>query len=142
MSSTLPQPHLIAEIEETRCIGCTLCREACPENAIVGAVKQIHTILDDLCTGCDRCRPLCPVSCIRLIVCSVSFEPPPKERFHSSLASFPEPPHPSPRFVSDYLNTLSPPSPELLEEYKAAILATALAPTPTEHSPLEAFPSS
>jgi electron transport complex protein RnfB len=54
-------------IDEKICIGCTLCIQACPVDAIVGATKQMHTIIKDECTGCDLCIPPCPVECIYVI---------------------------------------------------------------------------
>jgi Na+-translocating ferredoxin:NAD+ oxidoreductase subunit B len=56
----------LAVIDETLCIGCTLCIQACPVDAIVGAAKQMHTVLPDLCTGCDLCVAPCPVDCIAM----------------------------------------------------------------------------
>jgi len=57
-------PLCIAWIDERLCIGCTLCIQACPVDAIVGAPRLMHTVLPDLCTGCDLCVPPCPVDCI------------------------------------------------------------------------------
>ncbi len=57
----------LAVIDEARCIGCTLCIQACPVDAIVGAAKQMHMILPDLCTGCDLCVAPCPVDCIAMV---------------------------------------------------------------------------
>lgn len=57
----------VAMIEEAYCIGCTLCIQACPVDAIVGAAKQMHTVLPELCTGCDLCVAPCPVDCISMI---------------------------------------------------------------------------
>ena len=54
-------------IDEDLCIGCTLCIQACPVDAIVGAAKQMHTVLQDECTGCDLCIPPCPVDCIYVV---------------------------------------------------------------------------
>ena len=56
----------VARIDEPACIGCTLCIEACPVDAIIGAAKRMHTVLPSLCTGCALCVPPCPVDCIVL----------------------------------------------------------------------------
>jgi electron transport complex protein RnfB len=56
----------LAVIDEQVCIGCTLCMQACPVDAIVGAPKQMHTVIAELCTGCDLCVPPCPVDCIAM----------------------------------------------------------------------------
>jgi electron transport complex protein RnfB len=58
------QPRAVAVIDEARCIGCMLCIAACPTDAIVGAPKQMHTVLTRYCTGCELCLPPCPVDCI------------------------------------------------------------------------------
>jgi electron transport complex protein RnfB len=59
-------PGTVAFIEEPLCIGCTKCIAACPVDAITGAQKQMHTVIEALCTGCGLCLPPCPVDCIRL----------------------------------------------------------------------------
>jgi len=61
------QPRLLAVIDEQTCIGCTLCIQACPVDAIIGAAKQMHTVIDDLCTGCELCVAPCPVDCITVV---------------------------------------------------------------------------
>ena len=61
------QTHrLTAVIDEATCIGCTLCIQACPVDAIVGANQLMHTVIRDACTGCDLCLPACPVDCITI----------------------------------------------------------------------------
>ncbi|WP_277185555.1 electron transport complex subunit RsxB [Caballeronia sp. BR00000012568055] len=57
----------VAVIDENVCIGCTLCMQACPVDAIVGAAKLMHSVIPELCTGCDLCVPPCPVDCIDMI---------------------------------------------------------------------------
>lgn len=60
------KPAALAVIEEAHCIGCTLCIQACPVDAIVGAAKLMHTVLAAACTGCELCVAPCPVDCIRM----------------------------------------------------------------------------
>lgn len=60
-------PRARAVIDEAACIGCALCLKACPVDAIVGAAKHMHTVVDALCTGCELCVPACPVDCIALV---------------------------------------------------------------------------
>lgn len=62
----LEVPRTVAFIDETWCIGCTLCIKACPVDAIVGANKLMHTVIEPYCTGCELCLPVCPVDCILL----------------------------------------------------------------------------
>jgi electron transport complex protein RnfB len=57
----------VAVIDENICIGCTLCIQACPVDAILGAAKQMHTVIASECTGCDLCVPPCPVECIDMV---------------------------------------------------------------------------
>src|SRR5690606_8781949 len=61
-----PQELALAHIDESHCIGCTLCIQACPVDAIVGANKLMHTVISDQCTGCELCLPPCPVDCIEM----------------------------------------------------------------------------
>ncbi|WP_395060158.1 electron transport complex subunit RsxB [Polaromonas sp.] len=59
-------PRHLAVIDEAWCIGCTLCLDACPTDAIVGSNKLMHTVIEPYCTGCELCIPVCPVDCISL----------------------------------------------------------------------------
>ena len=63
----IEKPPVVAVIREPECIGCTLCIKACPVDAIVGAAKLMHTVIEDHCTGCELCLPPCPVDCIDLV---------------------------------------------------------------------------
>ena len=63
----ITKPRHIAVIDPARCIGCTLCIVACPVDAIVGAPKAMHQVINSACTGCDLCLPPCPVDCIDMV---------------------------------------------------------------------------
>ncbi len=61
-----PQPISVAVIDEDICIGCALCIDACPVDAIVGASQFTHTVIRQECTGCELCVSPCPVDCIAI----------------------------------------------------------------------------
>ncbi len=65
--STLDEGSIVAIIDEQTCIGCTLCIQACPVDAILGAAKQMHTVIESECTGCELCIAPCPVDCIEMV---------------------------------------------------------------------------
>ncbi len=62
----IERPRLLAVINEAECIGCTKCIPPCPVDAILGASKQLHSVLSTLCTGCELCVEPCPVNCISM----------------------------------------------------------------------------
>ncbi len=66
-SCGVAQPPAVAVIDEAWCIGCTLCLQVCPVDAIAGALKAMHTVIAGECTGCALCLPPCPVDCIRMV---------------------------------------------------------------------------
>ena len=69
-------PRALAVIDEAWCIGCTLCIEACPVDAIIGTNKHMHTVIEADCTGCELCVPVCPVDCISLVPAQAGEAPP------------------------------------------------------------------
>jgi Na+-translocating ferredoxin:NAD+ oxidoreductase subunit B len=69
------RPLAVARVDESWCIGCTLCIDACPVDAIVGAAKRMHTVLPSLCTGCELCLPPCPVDCIVMVPAGRAWSP-------------------------------------------------------------------
>ena len=68
------KPKSVAVIDENVCIGCTLCLQACPVDAIVGAAKQMHTVIAPQCTGCELCVAPCPVDCIAMVPIAESMD--------------------------------------------------------------------
>lgn len=62
------KPRRIARIDPQRCIGCTKCIDACPYDAIIGAHRRMHTVIESLCIGCDLCVPPCPADCIEMSI--------------------------------------------------------------------------
>ncbi|MEE8059079.1 MAG: electron transport complex subunit RsxB [Pseudomonadales bacterium] len=81
----------IAVIREAECIGCTKCIQACPVDAILGAAKQMHTVIQSECTGCDLCVEPCPVDCIDMLPIATTLQtwswdlPPPAEIIATDL---------------------------------------------------------
>jgi electron transport complex protein RnfB len=71
-------PPLVAQIDEDTCIGCAKCLLPCPVDAIVGARKQMHTVVTELCTGCELCIAPCPVDCIKMVPRAALVEAPPE----------------------------------------------------------------
>lgn len=67
-------PKRVAYIREAECIGCTKCIQACPVDAILGAAKQMHTVIESECTGCDLCVAPCPVDCIDMLPTDYAFD--------------------------------------------------------------------
>ncbi len=63
----LGQVFSVALIDEAACIGCTLCIQACPVDAILGANQCMHTVITSDCTGCQSCLEPCPVDCISMV---------------------------------------------------------------------------
>ncbi len=57
---------LITYSVNDNCIGCTICAQECPVNAIPFNPHKKHEINTTLCTKCDICRQACPVDAIRV----------------------------------------------------------------------------
>jgi electron transport complex protein RnfB len=87
---------MVALIREDECIGCTLCIQACPVDAIVGAAKNMHTVIADECTGCELCLPPCPVDCIDMVPINVTIDhwkwPEPRSLEHIPVVTVTTPP--------------------------------------------------
>lgn len=66
LASPVPSTRMVAMIDESLCIGCMHCRNACPVDAIIGAQQFMHAIIVAECTGCELCVAPCPVDCISM----------------------------------------------------------------------------
>jgi len=60
-------PPRLAWIDPEACIGCARCLPPCPVDAILGASRQLHSVIASWCTGCELCLPTCPVDCIHML---------------------------------------------------------------------------
>jgi electron transport complex protein RnfB len=56
----------VAFIHEDLCIGCLRCIGECGSDAIVGAPKQLHTVIADACHACSKCFKICPTEAIEM----------------------------------------------------------------------------
>lgn len=81
-------PLLVARIDEEACIGCAKCLPPCPVDAILGAHKQMHTVLTSVCTGCELCVAPCPVDCIRMVPRAPEAEAPPAPKPEANRERF------------------------------------------------------
>lgn len=60
-------PPRLAWVDPEACIGCARCLPPCPVDAILGASRQLHSVIASWCTGCELCLPACPVDCIHML---------------------------------------------------------------------------
>ncbi len=81
-------PTLVAQIDEDICIGCAKCLPPCPVDAIIGARKQMHTVVAELCTGCELCIAPCPVDCIKMVPRADLADAPPAPEPHYNRERF------------------------------------------------------
>ena len=51
-------------IDEVKCVGCTACARKCPTQAIHGAVKSPHYIVEDKCIRCGACFDVCKFAAV------------------------------------------------------------------------------
>jgi len=55
-------------INPNRCIGCSLCADACPENLVLGVISGKSELIDpSRCIGHGACKAACPVDAITLV---------------------------------------------------------------------------
>jgi len=73
-SNTVATAPMVAYVREETCIGCTRCFKACPTDAIVGAPKQMHSVINSACNGCTLCVDVCPTECLQMIDIKTTLE--------------------------------------------------------------------
>lgn len=66
LSDTQELEPEIAFVNEDQCIGCMRCLQECSSDALVGAPKQMHTVIADICHGCGKCAKVCPTEAIEM----------------------------------------------------------------------------
>jgi NADH:ubiquinone oxidoreductase subunit F (NADH-binding)/(2Fe-2S) ferredoxin/NAD-dependent dihydropyrimidine dehydrogenase PreA subunit len=52
------------EVVPDRCTGCLACKNACPQDAIRGTLREVHTIDQDKCIKCGACYEACKFEAI------------------------------------------------------------------------------
>jgi NADH:ubiquinone oxidoreductase subunit F (NADH-binding)/Pyruvate/2-oxoacid:ferredoxin oxidoreductase delta subunit len=56
----------IFKIDVDKCTGCTICAKKCPTQAIIGAKKTAHFIVEDKCIACGSCLEACKFDAIEV----------------------------------------------------------------------------
>jgi len=57
---------ITAEVDENKCVGCGICVELCPYNAIQKDEKGIARVTSAVCKGCGVCGASCPETAITM----------------------------------------------------------------------------
>ena len=128
----------LAVIDEAWCIGCTLCIDACPVDAIVGAPKLMHTVMAEHCTGCELCLPVCPVDCIALQPVSgtlTGWAAWSEAQAQAARARHGAHQRRAKRSAEEQAQRLAAGSPQAAPDLKRAVAAAALAKARSRHDP-------
>lgn len=64
----------IARVDEDICIGCCRCLKVCQTDAIIGAAKQIHSVIREACNGCGSCVERCPTEAMSMVPIPVTLQ--------------------------------------------------------------------
>ena len=58
------KPLITFRVLEDKCNGCQLCRLKCPVEAVAGAKKEVHHIIQEKCIKCGTCYDACKFDAI------------------------------------------------------------------------------
>lgn len=64
----------IIRIDESKCIGCSLCVNACTQDALKLIDNKAVLVSDDYCDGLGMCLPQCPVDAITVSTTEIEFD--------------------------------------------------------------------
>ncbi len=62
----MKEEERVAVIAAADCIGCAKCAQACPYDAVAGALREPHRVDPAICVGCGKCVAACPKNCVTL----------------------------------------------------------------------------